>query len=133
MAASEKTPIEQMDRAITKLLEKYQDTIDVDLDIITKRMGQKGALALRQASAETFTQHTGKYAAGWTYTQQRSRHGAGATIYNKVYTLPHLLENSHVIRNGTQRVVSNYRGRDHIKPIADELTSRFEKEVQAKL
>lgn len=133
MASRKKTTIERMDTALQKILDEYEDSIETNLTIITKLMGQKGATALRAASRETFTQHTGKYAKGWTYTDTSDRFQKAATIHNTQYSMPHLLENDHVVRNGTKRVVSTYRGREHIAPIAQDLADTYFREVESKL
>ena len=128
-----KTSIEKLDTALEKILQEYEDTLETDLDTITKKMGQKGAVALRQASKEKFKQRTGAYAKGWKYEYRKTLRYSKTTIFNDHYSLPHLLEYSHVVRNGTKRVVGAYRGRPHIKPIADDLTSTYQKEVIEKL
>lgn len=131
--ARNKTTIEKLDTALEKIFQEYEDTLESDLETITKKMGQKGATALRQASKENFKQHTGAYAKGWKYEYRKTRRYSKTTIYNDHYSLPHLLENSHVVRNGTRRVVGTYRGRSHIKPIADDLTSTYQREVIEKI
>ncbi len=133
MASSRKTPVEKLDEAVNKILSEYQDSIEENLDIITKEMGQKGASALRQQAKKTFEEHTGEYAKGWKYDFRKTRRYAKTTIYNDHYSMPHLLEHDHVIRNGTQRVYGTVKGREHIKTIADELVSKFQEEVISKL
>lgn len=133
MASSRKIPVEKLDEAVNKILSEYQDSIEENLDIITKEMGQKGASALRQQAKKTFEEHTGEYAKGWKYDFRKTRRYAKTTIYNDHYSMPHLLEHDHVIRNGTQRVYGTVKGREHIKTIADELVSKFQEEVISKL
>lgn len=132
MARSRKTTIDKLDTAIQKILDEYNDTINENLDLVTKKMGQKGAAALRSASRETFG-GTGEYARGWKFGERNTRRSKKTVIYNDHYSMPHLLENSHLVRNGTKRVVGAYRGRQHIKPIADDLVSTYQEEVLKKL
>ena len=129
---AKKTPIEKLDTAVAKILQEYDANIKADLDVITQRMGQKGAAALRQQSKETFEQHSGEYAKGWKYAYRKTSRYARTTIYNDHYSMPHLLENSHVVRNGTGRV-GEYRGRPHIAPVAEDITTTYEREVISKL
>lgn len=133
MASSKKTPIDKLDVALNKILAEYQDSIEENVETITKEMGQKGATALRQQTKKTFEEHTGEYAKGWKYDFRKTRRYAKTTIYNDHYSLPHLLEHDHVIRNGTQRVYGTVKGREHIKPIADKLVSKYQEEVVSKL
>ena len=66
----------------------------------------------------------GDYHKGWTREKEQGRIKVGATIYNKVSGLPHLLENSHALRNGLRSTPIV-----HIKPIHDwaieEVVDRF--------
>ena len=133
MASSKKTPVDKLASTLSGILEEYSDGIQQNLDIITRKMGQKGATALRQQSKVTFKLHTGDYAKGWKYAYRQTRRANGVTIYNDHYSLPHLLEHGHLIRNGTKRVYGTVEGRPHIKPIADELVSTYEQEVIKKL
>ena len=132
--ASKKTPIEKLADAVNGIMLEYTDNVQANLDIITKKMGQKGATALRQASRATFG-GTGKYAKGWRYATRETRRYTKTTIFNDHFSMPHLLENDHVVRNGTQRnaVLSIYEGRKHIEPIANELESTYVGEVISKL
>lgn len=131
--ANKRTPVDKLHDAIADIVEEYADDIQNNLDVITQKLGPKGALALRQQSRATFEQHTGDYAKGWKYQYRKTRRTSGTTIYNDHYSLPHLLEHSHVIRNGTKRVYGTVPGKAHIAPIADELVSSYEKEVIEKL
>lgn len=133
MAKSRKTTIDKLDDAVNKILAEYQGSIEENLDIITKQMGQKGATALRNQSRQSLEQHTGNYAKGWTYGFRKTRRYANVTIYNDHYSLPHLLEHGHLIKNGTGRVYGTVKGREHIKPIADEIVSKYQEEVISKL
>lgn len=130
---AKKTAIDKLDEAIEGILNEYGDSVQANLDLITKQMGQKGATALRQELKAKFKQHTGEYAKGWKYEFRQTRRYSRTTIFNDHYSLPHLLENGHVIRNGTGRTYGNVPGREHIKPIADDLTGTYEREVKSKL
>ena len=130
--AGKKTPIDKLTSAVNGILAEYADDVQSNLDIITKKMGQKGAAALRQTSKSTFG-GTGEYAKGWKYATHSTRRYTKTTIFNDHYSMPHLLENDHVVKNGTKRVVGQYKGRKHIEPIANELVSTYEEEVASKI
>lgn len=132
-----KTPIDKLGDAIQDIMEEYQDDIEVNLETITKKMGQKGAQALRQQSKQALKQHSGKYAQGWKHEFYKTSRSSKTTIHNEHYSLPHLLEHGHVTRNGTSRVSMNMMrptpAHEHIAPVAESLTESFEREVLEKL
>lgn len=130
---AKKTPIEKLQETIAKELQKYGNEVDENLDAVTKKVARSGKTALKQVSKQNFKEHGGKYAEGWDVAFEKDGNATHATIYNKKYGMPHLLENPHVVRNGTKRVVGTYLGREHIKPVADELTTSFVEEVLNKL
>lgn len=128
MSQTVKTPLEKLDKAISKILADYADDISANADEITVKMGQKGAAALRQESAADFG-GTGRYAKGWTYKVDQHRLYTEVIIYNKTPGLPHLLEHGHLMRNGRRWTPK----KQHIGPIEEQLVSQYEKEVLAKV
>lgn len=128
-----KTPIDKLVSAISDILEEYGDEITDNIGEIAEAMGKKGVQALRQESKSKLKVHTGDYARGWKMQTEKGRLSTTVTIYNDHYSLPHLLENGHVIRNGTGRVYGEVQGREHIAPVDEELVETFEREVVSKL
>lgn len=112
---------------IQKILEDYNEDVQNLSKEAVRKIGQKGAQALRSASG--VFGGTGKYASGWSSKVEENRMGAKATLYNaKVPGLPHLLEFGHAMRNG-----GRVSGKVHIKPVEDELISAFEQELEREL
>ena len=128
-----KTPLEQLSSAISGILTDYADEIDQNVDEIVAQMGKKGAQALKKEARQAFPKGTGEYAKGWKSQVNKERLSTTAIIYNDHPGLPHLLEYGHVTRNGTGRIYGEVRGREHIEPVADELSEIFEREVMSKL
>lgn len=128
-----KTTLDKLGDAVSRVLEEYRDDIRSNLDAITREMGRKGAQALRQQSAQALEKRTGKYAAGWKHEFRQTRRSAGTTIYNEHYSLPHLLEHGHVIRNGTGRTFGSVPAHPHIAPVAEQLMDAYEREVLSRL
>lgn len=119
-----KTPIEKLDSEIKKILEEYADDVTKNTGEIVKKVGQKGAKAVK-ASAAAAVGGSGKYAAGWTYEVEKTRLSTTVTIYNKSLPgLAHLLENGHA-KTGGGRVA----GRPHIAPVEQEITKEFEENI----
>lgn len=119
-----KTAGDKLSADIQKILAEYGETLDKDLDAVTKKIAQKGAKTLKAVSRSTFG-GTGKYAGGWTsQTEKRPLH-ASAVIYNAAAPgLAHLLENGHASPNG-----GRVPGRAHIKSVEEQLVKEYEEEV----
>ena len=128
-----KTAIDKLTDAISGILDEYADDIDGSVNEIAVELGKKGVQALRSESRTKLKPRTGEYAKGWKSVADRGRQNTVVTIYNEHYSLPHLLENGHVIRNGTGRVYGTVPGREHIAPVADKLVETFEREVVSRI
>lgn len=136
---AKKVTADNLAEEIEKILSEYTDDVQNNMDVITKKIGQKGAAALRNQSKATFpnSEHD-RYAKGWTAQTEKTRLYTVVTIYNKNQAgLAHLLEFGHVSANGYGR---NYqtdkapvKGREHVKKVEKELVVEYEREVKAKL
>ena len=130
-----KVNVDNLDSAIEKILQEYGDEVSANLDEITKKIGQKGAQALRNESLKDFPdskKHKKRYGQTWTSTVTRNRLYTTVTIYNSQAGLPHLLEYGHVLRAGG-RTIGQVPGKEHIEPVEQKLILEYEKEVKAKL
>lgn len=130
---AKKTPIDQLQSSIDKILAEYGDDVKANVSDIAQEIAKKGAQALRNASTQEFG--SGQYAKGWKVENQNSARGLAfsSVIYNNTPGLPHLLEYGHVTRNGTDRTYPRTPAHEHIAPIEAELTETFEREVKSKL
>lgn len=131
---AKKTPIDKLSEAISGILEEYAEDVQASLDVITKKSGAEGAKMLRRQSRQAFKGGTGEYAKGWKYEFRKTRRYAKTTIFNDHYSMPHLLEHPHDIRNkkgGT--VYGQTAPHPHIALVEKELVETFEREVLKKL
>ena len=133
---AKKVTLDNLGDEIKKILDEYTDDIESNIDVITKRIGQKGAAVLRNQSKSAFPDGTGKYAKGWTATTEKNRLYTVVTIHNRTQTgLAHLLEFGHVSANGYGRNFQTdkapVKGRVHIEPVEKELIVQYEREVKA--
>lgn len=126
-----KVTFENLQSEIDKILQEYADEVQTNLDVITRKIGQKGAQAVRNEAKSKFDGD--KYAKGWGVTVEKSRLYTTVYIHNKKQAgLAHLLEHGHVKANGTGRY-GYWDGRTHIAPIEKQLIAQYEREVKAKL
>lgn len=131
-----KVTIDNLGSEIKKILEQYSDDLQGNLDIVTKKVGQKGAQLLRNESKSAFPDGKGTYASGWTATVEKTRVYTVVTIHNKKQAgLAHLLEFGHVSANGTGRNFQTdkapVKGKEHIGPVEKELVLQYESEVKS--
>ncbi len=128
---SKKVTLDNLGDAIKQLLDEYGDDVSSNMDKITKEVGKKGVQALKSESKAKFgTSRTRskKYANTWTSTTETSRLYTTVTIHNSQAWQPHLLENGHA-KVGGGRV----QGREHIRPIEEEIIRDYERELEDKL
>ena len=131
-----KVTIENFADEIQKILDEYGDEVDEKLNEITTRIGKKGAQLLKSESLEKFPsskKHKKRYGSTWTAKAERKRLYTTVTIYNSQPGLPHLLENGHLVKNGTGRVLGQAEAHPHIYEVEEKIIKEYEKEVKNKL
>lgn len=128
---AKKVTVENLGAEVDKILAKYGDEIEENLDKIRHSVALKGKTALKNASESDFN-GSGKYAAGWTVTDVKYPHYTSSVIHNKKAGLPHLLEHGHALIIGG-RNVGRVEGREHIAPVEEELINQYVNEVVSKL
>lgn len=129
--ANKKVTLDTLGEELNKILDEYAGDIESNLDEITKKVGKKGALALKNESLAAFPdskKHKKRYGSTWTSRAEKQRLYTTVTIYNSQPGLPHLLEYGHASRNG-----GRVEGKAHISPIEEKLILEFEREVESKL
>ena len=135
---AKKVTLDNLGDEIQKILDEYAGDVQNHLDEVTKKIGQKGAQALRNQAKATFPvkkghKTSGKYEKGWKAQTERNRLYTKVTIYDKDHAgLAHLLEFGHVSANGTGRY-GKVDAHPHIKPVEEALIVEYEREVKAKL
>lgn len=115
---------------VSKILEKYINDINDDIDRETLLIANEGTQALRNES-NTYHIRTGKYNKGWRFKTGKKYGEIEATIYNATnYQLTHLLEDGHriITRNGL--VKGNVKAYPHITPESEKLSSKYERDIE---
>lgn len=131
-----KVTIDNLASEITKILQEYENEVDENLDQIVKKIGKKGAQALRNESLDMFPasgKHKRRYGSTWKTTTERRRLYTLVTIHNAQPGFPHLLEYGHVVSNGTGRNLGQASAHPHIAKVETRLIREFETEVKTKL
>lgn len=106
---------------IKEILSEYSKDIQEAISEEAIKIGKDGANELKHTSPKK----SGKYARSWTTKVDKTFDGINVTIHNKkAYQLTHLLEHSHLLRNGTKSTPIS-----HIYPVEQKAIKEFETKV----
>lgn len=125
---AKKTPLEKLSADISKILTDYADGVLLTADEVTKKIGQKGASAVKaESKSKGWGENTG-YDKGWKAEIEKTRLSCRAIIYNEKAGLVHLLEHSHAKRGGGRT-----NAFPHVSPIEEELQEEYYKAMREAL
>lgn len=113
---------------INDILAGYGDDIQTLIQDEVVKIAKEGVKTLRATSPKNkrATANRGRYAKGWSIKKQVKVGSVHCVIHNKKdYQLTHLLEKSHLKRNGgkTKPIV-------HIAPVEEQCISEYIKNVE---
>lgn len=111
---------------VLKTLIQYSDKINDEVHAVIKKEAQQ---AKKEVSAASPKGPNG-YAKSWAIKDESTRITSEFKIYNKLSGLPHLLENGHVIRNGTGRSFGFGGARPHIAAVNDKFQASVLKAIE---
>ena len=129
MESSRRVGLDGLADAIAAVLEEYRTEVERGTKEAVREVANAGVKALRETSPRS--KNGGDYAKGWTSKVEEGRLGAEAVIYNAAKPgLAHLLEKSHVMRNGTGRTFGMSTPHVHIEPVEQMLNEDFENRIR---
>jgi len=105
---------------IARELADYSKEVEEEVDGMAEEVAEETVQKLRATSPKRF----GKYAKNW----RKKKLATGSfVIYNaaRTYRLTHLLENSHILRNGGRS-----RAMVHIKPAEENAIETFQQRIK---
>lgn len=110
---------------IQAILSDYGEDVDEIVNEVIPAVAKDAVKKLKKVSPK----RTGKYARGWTQKTEKGRMTVSSTVYNTKPGLPHLLEYSHVLRNGGRS-----KPEVHIAPVEEwvnkEVVDRIEEALE---
>ena len=130
---SDTVNLSELNDALKRALNAYvNDDVIADVKDLAKKEGKKANKELRKKNAGTFKDRTGRYRKGWRFkVVSENSHSIEVAVYNKTdYQLTHLLENGHVIKNGTQRIFGKSKAFPHIAEVNKAIQDEFEKKTK---
>ena len=116
---------------IQELLGEYSTKIDDALYQEALKIGKEGVQTLKSTSPinKKKTSHQGKYRKGWRMETEKGFGTVEITIHNATdYQLTHLLEKSHLTRNGGKTTP-----KVHIAPVEEQCVKEFEERITRKI
>ena len=116
------TPHTQLAATIAGILNEYADGVTTGVKDAVKKTTKDGAKLVKREAVKKFG--NGPYAKSWTFKYESDRLGSSGIIYSKKPSLPHLLENGHMLRNGRF-----WQGKPHISIAEEKIVEEFEEEV----
>lgn len=123
------TPIDKFSASIDEILTEYAYEVEKGTQEVIDKVGKEAATAVKQ-NAKQVLDHPHKYPQGWTWKPEHTRTGALGYVNNKTeYRLTHLLEKSHVMRNGTGRSFGPSKARPHIAEVEQMVIDKVEKGI----
>ncbi len=122
---------DQLGQAILKELEIYTEEVSEAVSKAVQDVGKATAKELRTINQVGGSNKWRSYPKGWTSTNEKRKGRAVAKVHNKEhYRLTHLLENGHVIKNGTGRTYGTTRKFEHIGPVHDKAVKDLEEKIK---
>ena len=107
---------------ITKILNDYSQDIQEGIVEIAENVAQDDVRELKSTSPK----NTGKYAKGWQVSKTKGTGYVECIVHNgKRWQLTHLLEKSHLLRNGRKSTP-----KVHIYPVEQKSNQQFERQVE---
>lgn len=131
MAAQVTVKPDQLAREIMKALSEYTEDVQIKVDEAVGEIAKESQKKLRATTGAEQSNVWRKYPTGWTIKSTKRKGARKEEVWNaKHYRLTHLLENGHVIKNGTGRSYGRTRSFEHIAPINTEAQEALEKAIR---
>lgn len=103
-----------------------KEVIEENVDAMTENCiaaAGKAARLLKQRSRK----RTGSFRKGWKVSTKKGTNFVDCIVHNRVYTLTHLLENDHAIRNQTGKTYGTAHGDKAVAKVYEEVAAEFSK------
>lgn len=127
--------VDDLGKEIIKELNRYTYEVEQKVADIVVDTGKQSAKELRATTQVNGSNGKpskvwNEYPRGWTTKNKKTRGKQISEVHNKEhYRLTHLLENGHVIKNGTGRTYGNTAKFVHIKPVEEKAVKEIEERI----
>lgn len=122
---------DDLSKEILKQMEIYTEEVERKVAEAVIKVGDQTAKDLRTVNQVAGSNVWKNYPRGWTNQKTKTRGKQISEVHNRTeYRLTHLLENGHVIKNGTGRVFGRTREFPHISVAEAKAVEMLEEKIK---
>ena len=122
---------DDLSKEILKQLEIYTEEVQQKVAEAVIQVGDQTAKELRTVNQVAGSNVWKNYPRGWTTQNTKTKERQISEVYNRTgFRLTHLLENGHVIKNGTGRVFGRTREFPHISVAEEKAVDLLEQKIK---
>ncbi len=123
---ADKVKIDNFANVLLKEMEKYSQACAEEVKEVVKDVGKKARTELKRTSPK----RSGEYAKKWSMkVAKENSTSVEVVVYDKRYSLVHLLEKGHQLRKGG-RSIGEVKPMEHVAPAQEKLEIELEKGIK---
>lgn len=123
---ADKVTVDNFANVLLKEMEKYSQACSEEIKEVVKDAGKKARTELKRTSPK----RSGEYAKKWSMkVAKENSTSVEVVIYDKRYSLVHLLEKGHQLRKGG-RSIGEVKPMEHVAPAQEKLEIELEKGIK---
>ncbi len=123
---TDKVTVDNFANELIREMEEYSEACSEEVKEVIKNVGKKARTELKRTSPKK----TGEYAKKWSMKVTRENStSVEVTVYDKRYSLVHLLEKGHQLRAGG-RADGKVPPVEHVAPVQEKIAREVESKIK---